>query len=134
MTLADTGPLVALIDRGEREHTRCVAALTTLTVPLVTTWAVVTEAMYLLSRGGWLPQSALWRIIRGGGLIIPEPEGERVPRMYALMEQYRDTPMDFADASLVALAEQTGERQIFTLDAHFRAYRLHGRQHFALLP
>lgn len=134
MTLADTGPLVALIDRGEREHVRCVAALTTLTIPLVTTWPVVAEAMYLLGRGGWLAQSALWRIIRGGNLVIPELGSAYLPRMHDLMEQYRDTPMDFADASLVALAEQTGERQVFTLDAHFQAYRMHGRQRFDTLP
>ncbi len=48
MTLTDAGPLIALIDRGEAAHERCVAALATLHAPMVTTWPAFTEAMYLL--------------------------------------------------------------------------------------
>jgi len=47
-------------------------------------------------------------------------------RMAALMETYRDTPMDLADASLVATAEILGVRRIFTLDGDFHIYRLAG--------
>jgi len=42
--------------------------------------------------------------------------------------------MDLADASLVALAEERSLKRIFTLDADFGIYRLHGRGHFELLP
>jgi predicted nucleic acid-binding protein len=42
--------------------------------------------------------------------------------------------MDFADASLVALAEQRGLQQIFTLDSGFRVYRLRGRSVFDIVP
>ena len=46
-TLADAGPLVALIDHGQVPvHGTCVAALTALSGPLVTTWPCFTEAMY----------------------------------------------------------------------------------------
>lgn len=44
--------------------------------------------------------------------------------MAALMEQYRDLPMDLADASLVAAAERLARRQVFTLDRQFYVYRL----------
>ncbi len=44
--------------------------------------------------------------------------------MVALMDKYRDLPMDLADASLVAAAEALGSRSVFTLDRHFHAYRL----------
>jgi len=44
--------------------------------------------------------------------------------MELLMEQYRDAPMDLADASLVVAAETLGLRRVFTLDRHFYAYRL----------
>jgi len=39
------------------------------------------------------------------------------------MERYRDTPMDLADATLVAVAEARGYRRIFTLDSDFTVYR-----------
>ncbi len=40
------------------------------------------------------------------------------------MEQYRDRPMDLADASLVALAETAGYTRIFSIDSDFYVYRL----------
>ena len=52
MTLTDAGPLVAIIDADEADHTACVAALDELALPLVTTWPAFTEAMYLLGIAG----------------------------------------------------------------------------------
>lgn len=46
-------------------------------------------------------------------------------RAFELMERYRDSPMDFADSSLVAAAETLGTHKIFTLDIRdFRVYRI----------
>jgi len=50
------------------------------------------------------------------------------------MEKYADVPMSLADASLVAVAESLGIRQVFTLDSDFTVYRFQGRQAFRLLP
>ena len=35
--------------------------------------------------------------------------------------------MDFADATLVVAAEETGIRKIISIDADFDIYRLHGK-------
>jgi predicted nucleic acid-binding protein len=52
-----------------------------------------------------------------------------------LMKKYQDRPMDLADASLVALAEEAGLSEIFTLDhADFRIYRIARRRGFRLWP
>lgn len=135
MTLTDAGPLIALIDADEPDHARCRAALATLHLPLLTTWPAFTEAMYLLSRaGGAAGVDALWRLLTPGRLEIADLAPATIERARRLMAKYADLPMDLADATLVALAEQLGERQIFTLDADFQVYRLHGRQHFDLLP
>ena len=45
-------------------------------------------------------------------------------RMKLLMSKYKDAPMDFADASLVAAAENLRTNRIFTFDKHFLAYRI----------
>lgn len=55
-------------------------------------------------------------------------------RMRALMEQYRDTPMDLADASLVAAAEARVEKRIFTIYSDFYIYQLNGREPFDVVP
>ncbi len=46
--LLDTGVIVALLDRSERFHTRCVAAVEQINQQLVTCEAVVAESCYLL--------------------------------------------------------------------------------------
>ena len=100
---------------------------------MLTTWPVITEAMYLLGRdGGWHFQRQLWRQVHLGVLVLDEPT--MLTRMYALMARYQDLPMDLADASLVALAEERHLRQVFTLDSNFRVYRLPSGGAFELTP
>jgi predicted nucleic acid-binding protein len=134
-TLIDAGPLVALIDRGEAGHSACVEALDRLRPPFATTWAVLTEAMYLAGRGGWHAQRVLWQLLTSLEVELAVPDSAGAARARALMEQYRDVPMSLADASLVALAEREGARRVFSLDGHFRVYRAAGRRAgFDVLP
>jgi predicted nucleic acid-binding protein len=136
VTLCDAGPLFALLDPRQADfHTRCESVLPDLSAPLVTTWPSFTEAMYLVRRaGGWPLQSLLWKSIEEGALVLHEASPSEVARMAALMEQYSDTPMDLADASLVAAAEALGVTRIFTLDSHFRVYRLNDSQALEMVP
>jgi uncharacterized protein len=135
VTLTDAGPLIALIDADEADHQLCVDTLGQLTLPLVTTWPAFTEAMYLLARvGGSAGRHALWTLVFTGRLQIADLDRDAVQRSAVLMEKYADRPMDLADATLVALAEQRGQRRIFTLDADFTIYRIHGRTRFDLVP
>ena len=69
-----------------------------------------------------------------GTLIIHEQNALDADRMRLLMDQYRDAPMDLADASLVAAAETLGLQTIFTLDKHFYAYRLLNGRSFQVVP
>ncbi len=133
MTLTDAGPLVALLDEGETDHARCRKALQQLRGPLLTTWPAFTEAMYLLGEaGGWRAQEALWRLVQRGDLVVDMPR--HLGRMAEWMAQYESLPMDLADASLVALAEERGLRTVFTLDRDFRVYRLARGKSFRIIP
>ena len=133
--LTDAGPLVAIIDRGEPDHARCRRALQGLAGPMVTTWPALSEAMYLLGDAtGWAGQEPLWRLVLRGDLQLGEASRKAIERMAELMAKYRDLPMDLADASLVALAEERGLTRIFTLDKHFRAYRPTKGKAFSIVP
>ena len=133
--LCDAGPLVAIIDRSDKNHQRCVAALSTLRSPLLTTWPCFTEAMYLLGRyGGQRAQEELWSYLEDGVVTFHVSVESEQRRMRALMQKYRDTPMDLADASLVAAAEFLNEFRIFTTDADFLVYRISGATPFEVLP
>ena len=126
MTLTDTGPLIALLDADDPYHAECAAALDRLpSGPLLTTWVCFTEAMYLLGEvGGYRYQATLWNLRTTERLVLHIPMPAEIDRMTALMAQYRDTPMDLADASLVAVAESRSMRRVFTVDTDFYIYRL----------
>jgi predicted nucleic acid-binding protein len=135
-TLADAGALVALLDRRQDSHREVVAAAKALTGELVTTCAAFTEAMYLIGKVlGRSGQERLWGLCSRGTLEIAElPSWGRSEE---LMQQYGDTPMALADATLVAIAEARGVDSILTLDSHFLAYRFRqGRnvRPFQVLP
>jgi predicted nucleic acid-binding protein len=131
--LTDAGPLVALVDRGEPDHQQCVDALARLSGPVLTTWPAFTEAMYLLGdAAGWRAQEVLWRLHQRGDLVVRMPA--RLNHVIALMRRYRDLPMDLADATLVALAEEGGLGTVFSLDKDFRVYRLARGKPFRVIP
>lgn len=124
-----------MIDAGEPDHEICRGALADLTGPMLITWPVFTEAMYLLGDAdGWKAQKALWVLLLRGDLEIIELGEETVARSRLLMEKYSDTPMSLADASLVAAAEHLGLKRVFTLDSDFDVYRFRGRQLFDKIP
>jgi hypothetical protein len=91
--------------------------------------------MYLLGRaGGLVAQEELWGFLDSGLVVLDLQDPEDWQRMRVLMRQYGDTPMDLADASLVAAAERMGQRRVFTLDSHFYVYRLEGKHPFDVVP
>jgi uncharacterized protein len=131
--LVDAGPLVALLDRRDRNHARSVEALRDIVDPLITVWPALVEAMYLLET--WMEQAALWAMVESGPIRFAPLDDDDVPRLRELMAKYRDLPMELADAALVHVAERDGYRRIFTLDRRdFEIYRVAGRERFTILP
>ncbi|MEM7479789.1 MAG: PIN domain-containing protein [Acidobacteriota bacterium] len=132
--LADTGALLALLDADDRWHRACVTAFEELPLPLATTSAVLCELFHLLgdSEPG---QAAVWRLLTTGALVLEPMAGEDLRPLEDLMVRYADRPMDFADATLVRLAERAGLSTVFTVDhADFETYRFAGRRTFGIRP
>src|SRR5882724_11247293 len=74
------------------------------------------------------------RSLADGLIVLDRCEFDEWKRVRELMMAYADSPMDLADASLVAVAERRGLRRIFSLDRHFYGYRIAGQQSFEILP
>jgi hypothetical protein len=132
--LLDTGPLVAALNRRDPNHARCVECLGAFAGTLLTTGAVVTEAMHFVgaqSDGA----AALCELLDDAQVDIRDCFSPAQLRAAArLMKKYADTPMDFADATLVLLAEETGLDRIVTLDERgFRTYRFRATRRFQLV-
>jgi predicted nucleic acid-binding protein len=90
----------------------------------MSTIPALTETFHLLDPGSTGGQ-ALMDFIVDGGMSITCPDDQAVGRAFELMLQYRDRPMDFADASLVVAAEIFRIRKVFTLDrGDFASYRV----------
>ena len=132
--LADTGALLAVLDRGDRWHQACVAALATLRLPMLTTTAVLTELFHLVG-DEQSEVAAAWRLVRSGALSLASVGDGDLPAIETLMARYRDRPMDFADATLVHVASREKLSTVFTVDNNdFETYRIDGRRHFRIVP
>ena len=132
--LLDTGAFVALVDRDEKLHGACVAALEKWVGPVVTTEAVLTETLYLVGPDWRAQKVCLEFILRGAFLLVP-PSAKSLERVAVLMERYRNVPMDFADATLVTLGEELATDKVFTLDRRgFSAYRMNRNRPFHIVP
>lgn len=132
--LLDTGVFVALLDRSERNHLRCTQIFKEFNGTLFTTEPVLTETVYLLGPSVKAQILCVDFIVKGGATLIPQ-SGESLFRASAFMEKYADIPMDFADATLVTLAEEMEISEIFTLDRKgFGAYRIRGKTAFTIWP
>jgi hypothetical protein len=132
--LLDTGALVSLLDRSQHRHLAFTEYFESWSGEVVTTEAVLTEAIHLLMRVRRGPAACLDFVLSGGAVLVPASKAS-LRRARTLVEQYRDLPMDYADATLVALAEDIGTNLVFTTDQRdFSIYRIGGRQEFTLLP
>jgi len=135
MILADSGFIIATILASDKNHGRALTSVGMIRTSAITTWPCITEAMYLLlTQSGNQAQEKLRTQIQNRLYRLPEPTEQDADRACALMRQYIDTPMDFADASLVVAAERLNITTILTFDRHFYAYRIHGRTPFEVIP
>jgi predicted nucleic acid-binding protein len=122
--LIDTGPLVAFFDRADSSHPAIKELLNGFQGRLCTTGAVICEVMHFVSREPDLPMKFLEFILSSGLNIFESTRPEQIYAAVELMDKYQDTPMDFADATLVLLADKIGVQDILTLDRRgFRTYR-----------
>jgi predicted nucleic acid-binding protein len=134
VNLLDAGPVVALLDQRDPMHDFVLRSLAGIRGPVATTGAVITESFHLLGRVPLGPLRITALLARLSVEIFDCFTRDRMDRAVALMDRYRDIPMDFADATLVLLAEHLATPRILTLDERgFRAFRFAGKRRFQLL-
>jgi uncharacterized protein len=134
VALIDTGAVWAIVDADDRWHSPCLSAFRNTRLPLLTTEAVLTETFHLAGRRRHDTEK-VWRFVRSGALTVQPILDTDLPALEALMRQYADRPMDFADATLVHLAARESISLILTVDwEDFETYRLPGRKKFTILP
>jgi len=122
--LIDTGPIVSYLDGSEPAHHSVAACLDSFGGWLYTTDAVIVEAMHFVNAARNGPSLLADFLVASEMHIYPSCQPGQLRKAAELMDKYADTPMDFADATLVLLADRLGILDIVTLDRRgFSVYR-----------
>ncbi len=125
--IADTGPLVALLNRREQHHNWARENFCLIRPPVITCEAVISEACFLL-RDVDSGVDAVMNLFRRGVVAISFTASSELTVIDRLLHRYRSVPMSFADACLVRMSEHHTQSTVMTLDGDFRIYRRNGRQ------
>src|SRR5262245_17019489 len=132
--LLDTGAVVSLLDRSQTHHLACRRAFADWTGPVVSTEAVLTEATHLLAGVPGGRAACVDFFLSGGAVLVPSSTAS-LQRVRKLLDKYGDLPMDFADATLVSLAEELDCNVVFTTGrTDFSVYRVKSRKPFRVVP
>ncbi len=132
--LLDAGALITLLDRSQRNHDAFAAFFDGWHGAVVSTEAVLTEASHLLGGAQGGRTACLDFFLAGGATLVPQSRAA-LGRCRELVERYRNVPMDYADATLVVLAEDLDTDLVFTTDEKdFSIYRIGKRRRFRVAP
>lgn len=128
--LVDAGPLIALFDKDDKYHRHIKEFVKSGAFKFVTTTAVMTEVTHMLDFNIKVQVHFLeWVMNRG--VILYTIRQRDISRIVEMITKYSDLPMDFADATLVVAAEETGVKKIISIDSDFDIYRLPGKERIA---
>lgn len=125
MVLVDSGPLIALFNRGDRWHAPVLDWLrANPAARLLTTWPVATEVCALLARrlGNDCALDFLRWAQRGGVAITAAADGS-LTEILRLSERFASLPFDLAEASIAEAAARLKLRHLLSIDADFDVYR-----------
>ena len=126
ITICDTGPLVAYLNRNDPYHGWAVGLMKQICPPMRTCEAVLTEVAYFLREDG-LDADPLFQLLERDAVRVHFDLSTHWPRVRTLMGRYER--MDLADASIVVMTELHKRCQVLTLDRKdFSIYRRNDRQ------
>ena len=134
--ILDTGPIVALLDRGEIDHAACRLLLEEATELRVVPSPVLPEVDYLMSRRyGPGPFLSFLQDIEAGAFVVEDLAFEDYVRIAEVIDRYADARIGFVDAAVLAVVERLGEPKLATLDhRHFGLMRPRHIEALELVP
>jgi predicted nucleic acid-binding protein len=134
--ICDTGILYGALDAADDDHTACSSVLKEASEPIVIPSPVLVEVDWL-SSSRLQPEAfdLLLSDIDDGTLGVIDLLPAEYKRVQQLCHQYRDLPLGFVDAAVVAVTERLGEPKLATLDClHFTIVRPRHVRSLELLP
>ena len=121
--IADTGLIVALLNRDDRHHKWALEIARTVSEPLLTCEAVLSEAGFQVGSIQWV-----LGLVREGFLKAAFDLSRNIEEVAALAERYQDRTPDLADLCLIRMSELYENLPVLTVDeSDFRVYRRNRR-------
>jgi predicted nucleic acid-binding protein len=126
--IADTGFLVAFLNRRDTHHAWACALAETVDTPLLTVEAVLAEAAFQVGS-----VEAITKLIPAGLIQLDFSLLDNLQRVETLANRYADRSPDLADLCLICLSEQHPKRPVVTVDGDFLIYRRHQRERIPVI-
>ncbi len=128
MIVADTGAILALLDKGDRHHAAVRELYEDRPDDWLLPWAILPEVDYLVGAElGARAQEAFLDDLAEGAFAVEYGRHEDVVRAHAIARKYRALNIGLVDAVVMAIAERLRADAIATLDLrHFGAVKIAG--------
>jgi uncharacterized protein len=133
MIIADTGPLVAMLNRRDQFHTWAANSAKNIKEPLHSCEAVLTEAFFRLSHLPGGKERLLELLTASNVIVLNRHLDQNRAQIKQLINKYSDVPARFADACVLAMAGLSSSPLVWTTDNHFEIHRLPGGKRIPLL-
>ena len=122
--IADTGLIVAILNRDDRHHKWAFEIAREFSEPLITCEAVLSEAGFQVGSVEWV-----LGLVRTGLLELAFDLSRNFEQVAELAQRYEDRSPDLADLCLIRMSEIHAEMPVITIDEKdFRVYRRNGRE------
>ena len=134
--ILDTGPLLAAVDRSDRNHEACAGLLESTTEQLAIPAPILPELDFWMSESvGFEAFLALLEEIEEGIFRVEELAPGDYARVRELCRDYAQLRIGFVDAAVLAVTERLGEPKLATLDRRpFSVMRPRHVEELELLP
>ena len=127
--IADTGFLVAFVNRNDKFHDWAVGVAEQVTEPLLTCEAVLAETAFHVSSC-----AIVFDMIRDGLVRLAFDCTQHMVQLEALAKRYADRQPDLADLCLIRMSEIHPKLPVITVDrADFSVYRRNKREVIPLI-
>lgn len=122
--IADTGFLVAFVNRTDRHHDWAVGVAERIDPPVLTCEAVLAETAFHLQNA-----SVVLEMVSEGFVRVALDVAAELSALSALARRFADRQPDLADLCLIRLSELHARHAVLTVDeADFRIYRRNKRE------
>jgi predicted nucleic acid-binding protein len=129
--ILDTGPLVACLCPRDEHHAWVRQTFQQIAPGSLVCEAVLAETCHRAAKEAIAPDRVIEFIRRLR--LQPVSLANELAALTDLLARYADTPMDFADACVLRLAEIHPDTTVCTTDSHFNFFRKNARESIPLL-